>query len=238
MTYATRYLSADLAILDLDYGRMRQRRLGGGSTGGPAGHLALAGRAIRKAYDLTGDDGVCCVISRDVRYGKSGTLAMLGTKVVDNVAPWTVSGEIVWSAGPPGPWQDVPGSGGDDRASPVSDFSQIWVLAKNNPAPIRSEVLDRAVLPGAEREAAISSTWHVPLDLPGEYADPVPRKVLSRLVLSYSEPGGLVLDPFANGGMTAVVCEGLGRGYVCAFDNGEKLAVAKRRIQKIVAGRG
>ena len=231
-------LSTDLAILDLDYGRMRQRRLGGGGTGGHSGHLALAERAIKTAYGLTGDDGICCVISRDVRDDESGALAMLGAKVVDNVAPWTVSDEIVWSTSPAGTWQDVPGGGGGDiRASPVLDFSQIWVLAKNSPAPIRSEVLARTGLLDAEKDEAISSVWHVPPEPPSEYDDPVPRRVLSRLVMSYSEPGELVLDPFASGGMTAVVCEGLGRGYICAFDDGEKLATAKRRIQGLVDGR-
>lgn len=231
-------LSADLAILDLDYTRMRQRRRGGGGTGGHAGHLALAGRAIKKAYELTGDDGICCVISRDVRDDKSGALAMLGTRVVDNVAPWTVSDEIIWSTEPPSAWQDVPGSGGDIRAGPILGFSQVWVLAKNNPAPIRSEVLARTGLPDKEIEDAIASVWHVPPEPPSEYDDPVPRGVLSRLVMSYLEPGGLVLDPFASGGMTAVVCEGLGRGYVCSFDSGEKLAAAKGRIRGLAGGRG
>lgn len=71
-------LSADLAILDLDYSRMQQRRLGGGGgTGGHAGHLALAERVIKKAYELTGDD-------------ESGALVMLGTKVTDRVGRWSV----------------------------------------------------------------------------------------------------------------------------------------------------
>ena len=224
-------LSADLAILDLDYTRMWQRRLGGGGTGSHDGHLALAEHAIKTVYDLTGGDGICCVISRNVRDDESGALAMLGTRVVDHIAPWTVSDEIVWSAEPPGAWQDVPGGGGDIRASPVQDFSQIWVLAKNSPAPIRAEALGSIGLPDKERDEAISSVWHVPPDPPGEYDDPVPRTVLSRLVMSYSEPGGLVLDPFANGGMTAVVCKELGRGYVCSFDSDDWLAAAKRRIQ-------
>ena len=231
-------LSADLAILDLDYARMWQRSLGSGGTDRHASHLALAESAIKRAYGLTGDDGICCVISRDMRDDKSGALAMLGTKVVDNVAPWTVSDEIIWSAGPASPWQDVPGSGGDIHASPVPDFSQIWVLAKSSPAPIRSEVLAHIGLSDRESEDAISSVWHAPIEPPGEYDDPVPYKILSRLVLSYSEPGGLVLDPFANGGMTAVVCEDLGRAFICAFDSGERLAAAKRRIQGLVGGRG
>ena len=229
-------LSADLVMLDLDYGRMRQRRPGGGA-GGIDGHLELAGRAIKTAYGITGGDGICCAISRDVRDAETGALAMLGTKVVDNVAPWTVSDEIIWSAEPPGPWRDVPGSGGDARDSPVSDFSQIWILAKNNPAPSRSAVLGRAGLPDRERKETISSVWDVPPDPPGEYDDPVPHKVLSRLVLSYSEPGGLVVDPFANRGMTAVVCEELGRGYVCALDSSENLAAAKTRIHQLLGDR-
>lgn len=80
--------------------------------------------------------------------------------------------------------------------------------------------------------------WHVPPEPPGEYEDPVPRKVLSWLVMSYSEPGGLVLDPFANGGMTAVVCEELGRGYACAFDSAERLAAAEKRVRDPAAAGG
>ena len=229
-------LSASLAILDLDYGRMRQRRSGG--AGDLAGHLALAERAIKKAHELTGDDGVCCVISADARVDKPGALEMLGTRIVNRVAPWTISDEIIWSVEPPGSWRDVPGSDYNARASAVSSFSQIWILAKNSPAPHRSEVLARAGLSGGEREDAISSVWHVPLEPPGECIDPIPLKVLSRLVMSYSEPGGLVMDLFANGGATAVVCEELGRGYVCAFDGGKRLSGARRRIRKLAADSG
>ena len=226
-------LSADLVILDLDYDRMRRRRLvgGGGGAGGHAAYLEAAGRAIKRAHDMAGVDGICCAISRDVRDAETGALAMLGTRAAVNAAPWTVSDEIIWSAEPPGPWLDAPGSGGDIRASPVAGFSQIWILAKNNPAPSRSAALARSGLPKKEMEEAVTSVWHVAPDPPGKYDDPVPRGVLSRLVLSYSEPGGLVVDPFANAGMTAVVCDELGRGYVCAFDGGEDLAAAKRRIR-------
>ena len=150
-------LAADLVILDLDYDRMRRRRLVGGGAGGRAAHLEMAGRAIKRAHDMAGVDGICCAISRDVRDAETGSLAMLGTKIVDNAAPWTVSDEIIWSAEPQGPWLDAPGSAGDARDSFVADFSQIWILAKNNPAPSRSAVLGRAELPEKEREEAILS---------------------------------------------------------------------------------
>ena len=99
-------------------------------------------------------------------------------------------------------------------------------------------MLARAGLSDKEWEEAISSVWYVPLELPRECGDPVPRKILSRLVLSYSEPGGLVLDPFANSGATAVVCEELGRGYACAFDGGKRQAAAEKRIHDLDAGQG
>ena len=227
-------LSATLAMLDLDYGRMQKRRFGGADD--RIDHLALAERVIKKAYELTGDDGICCVISADVRDDNSGALEMFGTKIVDRAAPWTVSDEIIWSVEPPGPWRDVPASGYSARASAVSGFSQIWILTKHSPAPHRSEVLGRAALPGEEREEAASSVWHVPPEMSEECSDPVPCRVLSRLVLSYSEPGGLVLDPFANGGATAVACEELGRSYVCAFDSSERLDAAKGRIRALAGG--
>lgn len=228
-------LSADLAILDLDYNRMQQRRLGDGGAGDHDGYLTLAERTIKRAYDLTGDDGICCVISRNVRDDKSGALAMLGTKVTDRVGRWNVCDEIIWGAGPTAPCYDVHSIWGGMRISPISDFSQIRVLAKNSPGPYRSTMLGLAELSDEEKEDTISSVWLVPSEPPGEYNDPVPRRVLSRLVLSYSEPGGLILDPYANDGMTAAVCEGLGRSYVCAFDSAERLAAAEKRICDLAA---
>lgn len=222
-----RGLSADLAILDLVYGRAQSKSAG---SAGHAGHLELAGHAIKKAYELTGDDGVCCVISRNVRDAESGVLAMLGTTVVGDVGPWAMADEIVWSTEPPGTWQYLPDGSG--RVSAVeSGFYQIKVLAKHSPAPSRSAMLARAPLGDDERREAASSVWHIGRGPHGEYGDPLPSGVLSRLILSYSDPGGLVLDPFAGCGMTALVCEALGRGYACAIDDPGRLEVARKRLR-------
>lgn len=220
-------LSADLAILDLDYDRMRRRRAG---VAGRSGYSRAVAEAIGAAHELTGGDGICCAISRDVRDEESGALDMLGTKAVDDIGPWTVSDEIIWSTEPPGPWQDLPDGSG--RASAFAGgFYQIWVLAKHSPAPSRSAMLARAPLGGDERREAASSVWHIKPEPCGEYDDPVPTRVLARLILSYSDPGGLVLDPFAGYGATALACESLGRGYVCAIDDPGRLAAAKARLR-------
>lgn len=226
-------LSADLAILDLDYDRMRRRRAG---ASGRSGYPRAVAEAIGAARELTGGDGICCTISRDVRDEESGALNMLGTKAVDDIGPWTVADEIIWSTEPPGPWQDLPDGSG--RASAFAGgFYQIWVLAKHSPAPSRSAMLARAPLGDDERREAASSVWHIKPEPRGEYDDPVPSRVLARLILSYSDPGGLVLDPFAGHGATALACESLGRGHVCAFGNAEDLSVAKERIRRHQAGR-
>lgn len=220
-------LSADLAILDLDYDRMRRRRAG---TGGRSGYPRAAAEAIGAAHKLTGGDGICCAISRDVRDEESGALDMLGTKVIDDIGPWTVADEIIWSTEPPGPWHDLPDGSG--RASAFAGgFYQIWVLAKHSPAPYRSAMLARAPLGDDERREAVSSVWHVGPEPRGEYDDPIPPRVLARLILSYSDPGGLVLDPFAGHGATALACESLGRGYVCTIDDPGRLAAARARLR-------
>lgn len=226
-------LSADLAILDLDYDRMRRRRAG---AGGRSVYPRAAAEAIGAAHRLTGGDGICCAISRDVRDEESGALDMLGTKVIDDIGPWTVADEIIWSTEPPGPWHDLPDGSG--RASAFAGgFYQIWVLAKHSPAPSRSAMLAQAPLGDDERREAVSSVWHVGPEPRGEYDDPIPSRVLARLILSYSDPGGLVLDPFAGHGATALACESLGRGYVCAFGNAEDLSAATERIRRLQAGR-
>ena len=82
---------------------MRQRWSGGGAVD-LAGRLTLAERAIKKAHELAGDEWhILRDLKRRARDDKSGELKMLGTRIVDRAAPWTVSDEIRWGAEPLSP---------------------------------------------------------------------------------------------------------------------------------------
>jgi len=60
-----------------------------------------------------------------------------------------------------------------------------------------------------------------------------PAELLFRIILSTSNPGDIVLDPFSGSGTTAAVAKRLGRKYI-AFDREEfYVQVAKDRLEKI-----
>ncbi|MCL2651133.1 MAG: site-specific DNA-methyltransferase [Candidatus Azobacteroides sp.] len=60
-----------------------------------------------------------------------------------------------------------------------------------------------------------------------------PTELLSRIILSTSNPGDIVLDPFSGSGTTAAVAKQLGRKYI-AFDREEfYVQIAKDRLEKI-----
>ncbi len=59
-----------------------------------------------------------------------------------------------------------------------------------------------------------------------------PEKLIERLVLASSNPGDLVLDPFAGVGTCPVVCQRHGRDFVAFEINAEFVQLANRRLEK------
>ncbi|WP_230844444.1 DNA-methyltransferase [Gloeobacter morelensis] len=59
-----------------------------------------------------------------------------------------------------------------------------------------------------------------------------PLALLEWLVRTYSEPGGLVVDPFAGSGTTALACQNTGRGCVAIEKTREFIEVARRRLEQ------
>ena len=57
-----------------------------------------------------------------------------------------------------------------------------------------------------------------------------PEKLIAKLVLASCPPGGLVLDPFAGSGTTAVVARKLGRLFTCIEINEEYCLWAQKRL--------
>lgn len=63
-----------------------------------------------------------------------------------------------------------------------------------------------------------------------------PEKLMERLVLASSQPGNLMLDPFAGTGTACVVAQKLGRNFI-GFENDSKMCrVANQRLNFSAAG--
>ena len=62
------------------------------------------------------------------------------------------------------------------------------------------------------------------------YPTQKPVKVLERIVRVHSEPGDLVVDPFAGSGTTGEAAAQLGRGYLLVDENPEAVRVMRERL--------
>ncbi|MDR2687552.1 MAG: site-specific DNA-methyltransferase [Oscillospiraceae bacterium] len=58
-----------------------------------------------------------------------------------------------------------------------------------------------------------------------------PEKLYAKLILASSNPGDMILDPFAGAGTAAVAAKKLGRGYLCVEREEAYCALAQRRLE-------
>jgi site-specific DNA-methyltransferase (adenine-specific) len=78
--------------------------------------------------------------------------------------------------------------------------------------------------------------------MPEKSAHPTqkPLELVRRLVAAATEPGGLVVDPFAGSGTTFIACEALGRRWLgCEVDPAYRRIIAarlKQRVNLLAAG--
>ena len=117
----------------------------------------------------------------------------------------------------------------DRRANPVGKLpDDTWVL--------RPQESDVHFQPGAD-------TWHVPR-VCGTFTErtghpcQMPEAVLERIVRVASEPGDLVLDPFAGSGTTLAVAKKLGRDYLGVELSEQYADGVRKRLQMIEFAEG
>ena len=58
-----------------------------------------------------------------------------------------------------------------------------------------------------------------------------PEKLLAKIILASTDPGGLILDPFAGSGTTAVVAKKLGRDFIAIESDEEYCVLAAKRLE-------
>ena len=63
-----------------------------------------------------------------------------------------------------------------------------------------------------------------------------PEKLYARLILAGSNPGDMILDPFAGAGTAAVVAKKLGRGFLCIEREEAYCALAQKRLETAQEG--
>jgi site-specific DNA-methyltransferase (adenine-specific) len=110
---------------------------------------------------------------------------------------------------------------------PPRDDTRTWTL--------RPQDLENCFQPGED-------TWYFPRvagtfkERAGYHGCQMPEQLLGRIIRTCSEPGAVVLDPFAGSSSTAAVAKKLGRQYV-AFDlSPEYVRLGQERLASICVG--
>lgn len=195
-------------------------------------YLQISKSIIKKSYDLTVDNGMCCVIATDEKDPKTNVLNPLGTKIIQDIGSWHLADEIIWNKTP----KDLALNKDQEKPSAIdfeeTSFSQIWVLSKQKTIPNRSEMFDKIKLSKQKEIDIIDSVWFIPPKSQLGYKDPLPSELLARLILSYSKLNDLILDPFAGHCMTAITCKFLNRNFLCFTNNKDNLEIGKRRLNE------
>jgi site-specific DNA-methyltransferase (adenine-specific) len=107
-------------------------------------------------------------------------------------------------------------------------------------APYRSEGVPKDWLEtgdGKFRDTHPSNIWtdiSVPFwSMPENTDHPTqkPEKLLAKIILASTDPGDLILDPFAGSGTTAVTAKKLGRDFVAVESDEEYCLLALKRLE-------
>ena len=90
--------------------------------------------------------------------------------------------------------------------------------------------------------AAEGDTWHIPR-ICGTFkqrkfgaANQMPEQLLGRIIRACSNPGDLVVDPFAGTGTTAATAKKLGRNFLSMEQSATVAARARLRVERVKEG--
>jgi DNA modification methylase len=128
------------------------------------------------------------------------------------------------------------------RKSAKPKFNKAAVREPYDQATIKEYLRDKRYQDQAARRRHLTAgkfatnLWHIP-SLKGRSAEKCghpaqkPLKLIERIVLSSSEPGDLVMDPFMGSGTTAVVAEQHQRRWLGIEMNPAYIRIAKHRLK-------
>lgn len=182
-------------------------------------------RWLKAARRLLKPDGTLWVI------GSYHNIFRVGTMLQD-LGFWTLN-DVVWRKTNP-----MPNFRG--RRFTNAHETLIWV-AKDKDARYR---FNYEAMKALNDDLQMRSDWTLPICSGGERlkkdgvkAHPTqkPESLLYRVILSSTEPGDIILDPFFGTGTTGAVAQKLGRNWIGLDQSAEYAEMATRRIKRVKA---
>ncbi len=171
---------------------------------------------------------------------KDATLWVIGSyhnifrvgAIMQDLGFWILN-DIVWRKANPMP---------NFRGRRFTNAHETLIWASRS-AEAKSYTFHYEALKAANEDLQMRSDWYLPLctgeerrkDAAGHKAHPTqkPEALLARVIVSASNPGDVVLDPFFGTGTTGAVAKKLGRRFIGIERDEAYIAVARERIAAI-----
>lgn len=206
-------------------------------------HLAFIESSIKQISQVTKPGGVCCIILTNDMDPENDVMLPTGSrtfvKIMDSkdiLNDWDIEGEFFWVKASKESVEAIePVKEGIMISFDKTPFSAIYILVRKGSNVEPNGILERLYnLPiSEEKKTEISdSFWFIPFENIDKFRDHLPKEIILRLIMVYSNENDLVLDPFANYGITAIASKILNRRYLCSVDDKEKITLVEKRLEK------
>ena len=197
---------------------------------------------LKQLSIVTKPDGICCLILEDEIDPNTDTMSMKSTRSIleildskDESSDWILDDKIIWVKSPKDKVESLnPMESGTMISFEDTPFSTIYVLIKKDSNLEPVSILDRLWslrISEAKKTEMSDFVWFIQPSSDKGYHDHIPKEMVIRLIMLFSEENDLIIDPFAGDGIVALAAKILKRQYICIEKNSEKIKKAKKRIE-------
>ena len=196
-------------------------------------YLDLLGKVWKETYRVLVPGGRACInvanLGRKPYIPLSSLICMEMLKI-----GFLMRGEIIWNKGPGAGVSCAWGSWRSPSNPVLRDTHEYVLVFCKEEFSRRKRKADAssAKIPRDDFLELTKSVWTFPPESARKIGHPAPFPVTlpSRLIMLYTYPGDVVLDPFIGSGTTAVAAVETGRRYVGYDVSAEYLKIARNRI--------
>jgi len=203
-------------------------------------HLAFIDKTLKKIAKVTKPGGVCCIILSNDMEPDDDIMIPSGSRTFVNILSsedvlddWEIEGEFIWVKASKESVESVePVEEGTMISFDKTPFSTIYILVrKGGVTDGIFERLDNLRISEEKKTEISNSVWFIPFKSENGIRDHLPKEIILRLIMVYSNENDLVLDPFSEYGITAIASKILKRHYFCLVDSKEKIPLIKKRLK-------
>lgn len=227
--------SVDLTILKPPYHR---------PTNDPSYQIQFMKKIMKKITRITKIGGICCLIVSDdmTENGMDMTETKALLEIRDDPeinSKWVFFEKILWVKSSEDASQSAFSIEGVKAVSfDVTPFSSIWILVRSDNDEDYHEMnifehIQKLSISEAKKQEMLESTWFVPQTSEKGYKDQLPKELILRLLMIFSNESDLILDPFSGNGITAVASKILKRHFICIEREIQNITLAQKRFKEI-----